>query len=216
MLNIVVHQQNLEQALLEAETIATRAKNDPKAYVAPDIGNWAKKWVFTRFLGCSKATGNQGYFDAFDEQALVDLEATGPVGTIPGVSSADFEAQFTGEAKASAAVLTNIERMRGSYHKARTDAWFGVWTQAEISKNTAGMRNVYLTFIRPTLFDFSRLYNTMLFKMEQGPKPPLVAGPGEEIVHTPFGDIIRKKLDKPIGQYTGQELLDLLAPLFQK
>lgn len=181
-----VFETAIAAAIAEATLIATKAAADPKRYIQPEIEAWRDRWVSTRYFDAKI----RGRFDVLDEQAFTQVKADFPDATFVTLQAADFEAEATGNAEKSAAVFGHINWLNDKFAARRVDQMYDEYNRAFQLKATETATSVYEYLFMGALMGFYELYNTMLRKMEQGPKPAPVPGPGQHLVHTPFGDTI--------------------------
>lgn len=182
----------LDAAINEATDIIADCKANPTEYIQPRIGAWGAKWTSSRYEGVYN-TVDRGKLDMIDQDAEIALKSDFPGAVITTVDFRSFtDGEATGEAVGADAATRQLNRVKAYFTPARVDMFYAAYDIAVSSKDRNAAESVYANCFRAAELEFHLLYNTMIRKMEQGPKPPLVAGPGEHIVHTPFGDTVAK------------------------
>lgn len=199
-------------ALAEARNIAEAAKADPTKWVVPDINAWREFYVDSKFYGSDKP----GYFDRLTQQAWDEAkQATDLQVILPGWNTYDLEGEATGEAEHSDAVLKYLSWCDYIFRDVALDAFFDEWDRAIEKKDATKLRNLFVDGPRFWQIVFQTIYNTMVKKMEYGPRPEPVPGPDEILLVTPFGKSIIKKSDRTIGSLTVTEFTQLMADILK-
>jgi hypothetical protein len=180
----------LDAAITEAADIIADCKADPKKYIQPRIGAWGAKYTSSRYEGVYN-TVDRGKLDLIDQDAEIALKSDFPGITATPVDFRSFtDGEATGEAVGADAATRQLNRIKTMFTPTRVDMFYKTYEIALETQNRGAAESVYANCFRAAELEFHLLYNTMIRKMEQGEKPPLVAGPGQHVVHTPFGDTV--------------------------
>lgn len=198
---------NLAAALAAAAAIATATKNNPSLWAAPDIEKWNKEYV----KSVQPDEGASGYFLSLLDDFKTDGQAPSKTGALPWpeIPAADLDVVAPGATVGSAAVLSYLDFLRVAL---APEAFFAFWKQWDAAIAVSdGAAIIRLYRQGPcTWFAFMQtVFNTMARRMDQGTYP-VVAGPGDVVVHTPMGDYVTKK-SATVGDMLIVDLCDLLA-----
>jgi hypothetical protein len=202
-------QSAIDSALIQATDIAFEVAEDPKRYVQPKIKEWGKRYVYSRFYGFDPG----GFFDQLEKEWFGDLFRSfphEPIG-VSGLTSDDFTASWTGEARGSAAALGCIDYIKLSRSQLRTEAGLSAYLEAKQMRNAEAAGKVFLNEGRGLLRDFSTLFNTLLLKTAQGAQPKAVPGPGQILVGPDGMQTIVDVSKRPITMLTVEEFEQIVT-----
>jgi len=172
--------KNVVLAIQEAAEIIYLVKADPTQYVGDKIRAFGEKWL-------NDGPGEEGFF--FSEYGLAKdaVLADWPDAGLADLSQYMKQTEATGSADNSDAAERQLKYV--TEYSLHIDQHYDLYegkTQQKMTTPLAEM--VFALVFKGGLEHFYTLYNTMKLKMRQGKAPALVAGPGQKIKHTPFGD----------------------------
>lgn len=201
--------ETLQAAIAQATSIASRAKTYTNLYLNDEIDAWARAFCTSRFF--SSKPENIGYFDKAEFAVLEYLKARFPSYSIPEMPMTRFQGEASGTSFDSQAVFNQIGRINERFNSARVTDLYTQFDGFVTQGMPTGAFQIYDTLFCGVELELSVLYNTMMNKMNKGPKPmpSTIAGPGQKVVRTAMGDIVVDEQSKKIGELTVEEYIVL-------